>query len=206
MAGAAAALGDVPELLSAVQLATQGPDERTTLLYAAFLCRALLEASADDRAATTLQRAWRAHRARQPGTACAMETLNPLVVLQLTCDSCESCCRAYETSTRWRSVHGGLSRLCPLPCTMGGQLSHDMLPSAGYARQHLHAWAAAARAISLAYGRRLDRRALGASLAAIRRGLAAAVRVQALWRARRPRRDYQRLLHAVRRSQVSTCL
>ena len=64
---AAAALGDVPELLSAVQLATRGPDERATLLYAALLCRALLEASADDRAATTLQRAWLANRARQPG-------------------------------------------------------------------------------------------------------------------------------------------
>ena len=73
MTSAAAALGNVPELLSAVQLATQGPDERATLLYAAFLCRALLEASADDRAATTLQRAWRARRARQPGDPGALK-------------------------------------------------------------------------------------------------------------------------------------
>ena len=74
----AAALGDVPQLLSAARLATQGPDERATLLYAAFLCRALLEASADDRAAATLQRAWRARRVRQPGdqfTSCAARTV-----------------------------------------------------------------------------------------------------------------------------------
>lgn len=77
-----------------------------------------------------------------------------------------------------------------------------MLSSAGFARQQLHAWVAAAKAISLAYRRRLERRFLVASLAAIRRGLAAAVRVQALWRARRPRREYQRLLHAVQRCQV----
>ncbi len=83
VAGAAAALGNVPELLSAVQLATQGPDERATLLYAAFLCRALQEASADDRAATTLQRAWRAHRARQPGDGLCRVNSQPLAVLQL---------------------------------------------------------------------------------------------------------------------------
>ena len=76
------------------------------------------------------------------------------------------------------------------------------MTSAGYAQQHLQAWAAAAGLISRAYRRRLDRRALAASTAAIGRGLAAAVRLQALWRGRRPRREYQRLLHAVRRSQV----
>ena len=203
VAGAAAALGNVPELLSAVQLATQGPDERATLLYAAFLCRALLEASADDRAAMTLQCAWRAHRARQPGD-CSWRRLSR----SLGCPAAANRQRIRSSSppennmvTRavnvWRCI-----KAMSHACSMDGQLSHSMLPSAGFARQQLHAWAAAARAISLVYRRRLDRRALVTSLAAIRRGLAAAVRVQALWRARRPRREYQRLLHAVQRCQV----
>ena len=73
---------------------------------------------------------------------------------------------------------------------------------AGFARQHLQSWVAAARVISGILRRQLDRRALVASAAAIRRGLAAAVRVQALWRGRGPRRKYQRLLHAVRQCQA----
>jgi hypothetical protein len=76
---------------------------------------------------------------------------------------------------------------------------------AGFARQHLQSWVAAARVITGILRQKLDRRALVASTGAIRRGLAAAVRVQAMWRGRGPRREYQRRLHAVRRCQARIC-
>ena len=63
----AATLGSVPMLLSASDLVAQGPDEQAMLLYVAFLCSRLLEVSAEDRAASALQTAWRSHCSRRPG-------------------------------------------------------------------------------------------------------------------------------------------
>ena len=225
---AAAALGDVPELLSAARLATHGPEERATLLYTAFLCRALLEASADDRAAVTLQRAWRSHCARRPGDDCA----SPASEVAHTASN-------YFTNGPGRMIitigspgHGsaagfGCTQLSPclrrappavidqtsllvarqhLASTALTMLTGAKNADAGSARQHLQSWVAAARVISGVLRRRLDRRALIASTAAIRRGLAASLRIQALWRSRGPRRAYQRLLQAARRCQVRPSL
>ena len=63
----AATLGNVPMLLSASDLVAQGPDDQAMLLYVAFLCSRLLEVSAEDRAASALQTAWRSHCSRRPG-------------------------------------------------------------------------------------------------------------------------------------------
>ena len=63
----AAALGNVPMLLSASDLVAQGPDDQAMLLYVAFLCSRLLEVSAEDRAASALQSAWRRQCSRRPG-------------------------------------------------------------------------------------------------------------------------------------------
>jgi len=57
----------VPQLVSATDLADQGPDEKAMLLYTAFLCSRLMEVSTEDRAAGILQAAWRTHRLRVPG-------------------------------------------------------------------------------------------------------------------------------------------
>lgn len=74
--------------------------------------------------------------------------------------------------------------------------------NAGAARANLQRWQAAAQLISGAVRRWLDRRALARSLAAIQRGIAAVVRLQALWRARPLRRSYQRMHASVLRMQV----
>lgn len=67
VAAVAATLGNVPQLVSAADLADQGPDEKAMLLYTAFLCSRLMEVSAEDRAVGILQAAWRTHRLRVPG-------------------------------------------------------------------------------------------------------------------------------------------
>lgn len=64
---AAKALGCVPEMLSARDFADHGPDERTVILYVAFLCSRLLECSKDDRAAHVIQCAWRQRKANAAG-------------------------------------------------------------------------------------------------------------------------------------------
>jgi hypothetical protein len=66
---AAEALGCVPEMLSSKDFAEHGPDERTVILYAAFLCSRLLECSRDDRAAHIIQCAWRQRKASTAGMA-----------------------------------------------------------------------------------------------------------------------------------------
>ena len=67
VAAVAATLGAVPQLVSAADLADQGPDEKAMLLYTAFMCSRLMEVSQEDRAAAMLQGAWRTHRLRAPG-------------------------------------------------------------------------------------------------------------------------------------------
>ncbi|KAF8065931.1 Aspm [Scenedesmus sp. PABB004] len=66
---AAAALGGVPEMLSARDWTAHGPDERAVILYAAFLGARLLECSRDDRAAHIIQSAWRGARTKTAGMA-----------------------------------------------------------------------------------------------------------------------------------------
>ena len=45
----------------------RGPDEKAVVAYTAFLCARLLEVSREERAAHTVQRAWRLWRATKPG-------------------------------------------------------------------------------------------------------------------------------------------
>jgi aspartate aminotransferase-like enzyme len=63
---------------------------------------------------------------------------------------------------------------------------------AGSAREHLHRWIAAAATVQRAVRAWLLRRGLARFAEARRRGAAAVVRLQALWRGRAARRQYQR--------------
>jgi hypothetical protein len=47
--------------------AQHGPDGRVALLFLAFLCRRLLEAFAEERAAMVVQRIWRRRALQRPG-------------------------------------------------------------------------------------------------------------------------------------------
>lgn len=67
---------------------------------------------------------------------------------------------------------------------------------AGTARAHLHKWIEAASMVQRAVRAWLLRRGLERFAAQRRRGVAAVVRLQALWRARGPYRQYQQLRQA----------
>jgi abnormal spindle-like microcephaly-associated protein len=67
---AAGALGGVPGVVSGAEFAGgRAADARAVALWAALLAARLVEASAEERAATAIQRAWRARQALEPGTA-----------------------------------------------------------------------------------------------------------------------------------------
>jgi hypothetical protein len=67
---AARSLGGVPEMLSAGDFLEHGLDERAVILYVSFLCSRLLEVSREERAAHTIQEAWRNHKANSIGGWC----------------------------------------------------------------------------------------------------------------------------------------
>ena len=70
---------------------------------------------------------------------------------------------------------------------------------AGTAREHLHRWIAAASVVQRAVRAWLLRRGLERFAERRRRGVAAVVRLQALWRAREPFRQY----HALRQAAIT---
>lgn len=64
---AAQALGDIPPILSAPNFLERGPDEKAVIIFVAFLCARVLEASKEDRAAQVIQHCYRQKKAQQPG-------------------------------------------------------------------------------------------------------------------------------------------
>jgi len=81
-----------------------------------------------------------------------------------------------------------------------------MLCAAAYMRERRAQWATAARVLQAAARRMLDRRALAASLAAIRRGVAAVTALQAAWRGRPARAGFLRMKSAAVTIQVRPLL
>ena len=66
---AAQALGDIPPVLAAPNFLEHGPDEKSVIIFVAFLCARVLEVSKEDRAAQVIQHFFRCKRSWQPGGA-----------------------------------------------------------------------------------------------------------------------------------------
>jgi hypothetical protein len=60
-------LGGVPELVGPEDFSEGGPDDKVVALSLAYLAGRLLEASREERAAHTIQKAWDRHRRCLPG-------------------------------------------------------------------------------------------------------------------------------------------
>ena len=68
LGGALARLGGVPPMLTAEDCCGgRSPDEKVVIGFLAHLCSRLLEVSAEERAAHTLQRIWHRRKACRPG-------------------------------------------------------------------------------------------------------------------------------------------
>lgn len=79
--GVAAALGEMPPLLSAAGVLAHGVDDEVAVLYSAFLCRRLMEVSQEERAALTIQRLWRRRQAAEGKQGAAWVCLRFLAFL-----------------------------------------------------------------------------------------------------------------------------
>lgn len=210
---AAQALGDVPPVLAAPGLLQHGPDERSIIIFVAFLCARVLEVSKEDRAAQRLQHCFRHRRSWQPGEKVACKALQAvrlwLVSEMLKCRGGNPLCWHFTESIVCMCVQSQrrLDENRPVHhlCQANSSLGDMVCLCAGQARACLQRWIAAAKTVQRAVRVWQFRYRLlkGRS---VRQALQAAVlQLQAMWRARRPFRSYQALRNAAVCTQVCVC-